>query len=275
MTQATLYRIRKWDDTYENNRTRELREMRWVPVPNKWDGDGFTALMDRDPWKAAAYLGGFLLLLQVASKCSPRGTLLRRNGTPHCPASLSRLTRAPAELFAELMPILADDEIGWLEVIDLNTKTPTTEPPVEPEQRSGAMPLADSTYEKHNPLRILHDCEAMRGITLEQYLMAVRAHSRHVKLAEVATVCTRLAALDGYVAKPGRFWNACLDRWEKDNKEYLLRMTKQDDETEQRIEELAQFIREGGTGLASVERQKREHAKMYGQAMVDEAVRRV
>ncbi len=35
--------IRNWSENFENNRTRDLKEMKWIPVPNKHDGDGYTA----------------------------------------------------------------------------------------------------------------------------------------------------------------------------------------------------------------------------------------
>ena len=41
----TTYRIRDWQRHFENNRTRELKVMAWVPVPNKMDGDGYTELV--------------------------------------------------------------------------------------------------------------------------------------------------------------------------------------------------------------------------------------
>jgi hypothetical protein len=35
----TVYRIRNWSELYENNRTRQLVDMQWVPIPNKHDGN--------------------------------------------------------------------------------------------------------------------------------------------------------------------------------------------------------------------------------------------
>jgi hypothetical protein len=107
-----LYRIKNWDDVYENNRTRELKTLAWVPIPNNHDGDGYTLLVDRK--EGAALLGAWLACVQVASKCDPRGTLLRRGGCPHDSASLSRITRLPKEVFDRLLPI-AEQECKWLE----------------------------------------------------------------------------------------------------------------------------------------------------------------
>jgi len=107
-----LYRVRNWSEHFENNRSREVKDLQWVPIPNKHDGDGYTELMSHGP-AAAAHLGAFVLIVQVASKCNPRGTLMRDGGRPHDCDSLSRLTRCDAEAFDNAIPLLCS--IGWLE----------------------------------------------------------------------------------------------------------------------------------------------------------------
>ena len=114
-----LYSIRNWNTIYENNRTRELKNMAWVPVPNSHDGDGYTELVSRK--NGAALLGAWLVILQVASRCDPRGTLLRRGEKPHTADSLSRITRLPKEIIAEAL-IVCSTEPQWLDVVDFTTK---------------------------------------------------------------------------------------------------------------------------------------------------------
>lgn len=122
---TVTYRIRDWANHFENNRTRELKELRFVIMPNKQDGDGYTELLDHA--NGAAHYGAWCSLVQVASKgqhpaggcgipagcCECRGILLRDGARPHDPASLSRLTRIPAAIFQEVLPRLVT--IGWLE----------------------------------------------------------------------------------------------------------------------------------------------------------------
>jgi len=103
-------RVVDWSSRYENNRTRDLKVMAWVPVPNKLDGDGYTELVDNPD--GAAHLAAWLVCLQVASKCAPRGTLLRDNGEPHTAQSLARISRLPVGVFEAAIPRLL--EIGWL-----------------------------------------------------------------------------------------------------------------------------------------------------------------
>jgi len=110
----TIYAIRDWDKHFENNRTRELKRMAWVPMPNRMDGDGYTELLDHP--HGAAHFGAWCALVEVASRCDPRGTLLRdcsqEGAKPHTPASLARITRIPVEIWKEVLPRLVN--IGWI-----------------------------------------------------------------------------------------------------------------------------------------------------------------
>lgn len=109
-----MLRIRNWDGDYENNRTRELKKLEWVPVPNQLDGDGYTELVDHP--EGAAHLGAWLAIVQIASKCETRGTLSRKGARPHNAASLARISRIPVHVFEDVIPRLM--EIGWLEELD-------------------------------------------------------------------------------------------------------------------------------------------------------------
>lgn len=113
-----MLRVRDWQQ-YEVNRTRELRALRWVPVPNRLDGDAYTSLVDHPD--GAAHFGAWIALLLVASRCDPRGTLSREGaGLPHDPATLSRLTRIRVEVFEAAIPRLL--EIGLLENVNEDSK---------------------------------------------------------------------------------------------------------------------------------------------------------
>lgn len=101
--------IVKWKDKYENNRTRELKKMDWVPVPNRMDGEGYTELVDHP--NGAAHLGGWLAILEIASRQEVRGTI-PQDGAALC-AMLSRISRLPRDLFEELIPRL--QQIEWIE----------------------------------------------------------------------------------------------------------------------------------------------------------------
>lgn len=108
-----IYRIRNWNLRFENNRTRELKRLEWVPMPNKHDGDAFTQIMARSD--GVSIYGIWCLLVQVASRCDARGTLVRDCGKPHDSDSLSRITRAPKDLIDKTLSLLCSDDIKWLE----------------------------------------------------------------------------------------------------------------------------------------------------------------
>jgi hypothetical protein len=114
------YRIRDWDIHFENNRTKELKTLTWIPVPNKHDGDGFTELMSHKD--AMQHYGAWHLIVQVASKCDPRGTLMREGQKPHDSSSLARITRGSKKVFDSAIPRLIS--IGWLEVYETNGSAP-------------------------------------------------------------------------------------------------------------------------------------------------------
>ena len=46
MALVAVLRIKDWSEHFENNRTRELKSLTFVCIPNKLDGDGYTELID-------------------------------------------------------------------------------------------------------------------------------------------------------------------------------------------------------------------------------------
>jgi hypothetical protein len=105
-----VIQIVDWSKHYENNRTRDLVKMQWVPIPNRLDGDGYTELLSHP--NGPAHFGAWCSLLAVASRCGVRGTLLRDGGQPHDVLSLERITRIPSSVWEEALPRLVI--IGWV-----------------------------------------------------------------------------------------------------------------------------------------------------------------
>lgn len=146
MTQ--VLRVTDWDKHFENNRTRDMKFMSWLPVPNKHDGDGFTDLLGRK--NGTALYGAWHLILQVASKCEPRGTLLRDSRTlvrgsaatkiPHTAATIARQSRGDEKVIADAIVALL--EIGWIEwqTIDDNEVTQIPQEGAGKPQEGAAIP---------------------------------------------------------------------------------------------------------------------------------------
>lgn len=109
-----MWRIVDWDEHFENNRSREVKDCKWVAMPNSHDGDGYTELVDHP--NGAAHFGAWCAIVQVASKSLPRGELRRRDGRQfHDAKSLSRITRIEVSVFDEVIPRLI--EMKWIEII--------------------------------------------------------------------------------------------------------------------------------------------------------------
>ncbi len=86
--------------------------MSWVPIPNKHDGDGFRSIMSRKD--GLQIFGAWVLLLEVASKCEPRGRLVRSNGQPHTAESIARMTGARESDLAKAIAYLSSPDVAWL-----------------------------------------------------------------------------------------------------------------------------------------------------------------
>lgn len=107
-----FYRIKN-HSLFEKNRTRELKAPKWVAVPNKQDGDGYTELLDHP--NGGLHYGVWIAVLLVASKSKNRWSLVRDNGEPHSPSSLARMTHFPSSAIEEAISRLV--EVGWLEAV--------------------------------------------------------------------------------------------------------------------------------------------------------------
>ncbi len=122
------YRIRDWDKHFENCASRKLTRLSWVAIPNKTDGEGYTALVDHP--NAGAHLGAWYAIVEAASKQDPRGNL--PGGIPRSiggiSRSLGRMSRLPSELFMEVIPRLI--EIGWIECFQSDTDKSADSPDI-------------------------------------------------------------------------------------------------------------------------------------------------
>lgn len=114
----SAFRVANWVKNFENSKTKELKRLEWVPIPNKMDGAGYTELVDHP--NGAAHLGAWVAILEIASKQDIRGDLpVASTGTA---AALARISRLPLSLFEEVLPRL--QLIGWLEILSQKNQQP-------------------------------------------------------------------------------------------------------------------------------------------------------
>lgn len=138
--QRPLYRIVEWDHHYEvsqSKRAERPEKLAWVAIPNKHDGKGFRRVARQTD--AADLFAAWVLILEVASKCAPRGTLIDSDG--HLNAmDLADKTGFPERIFQRAFHFFTDSENGvrWLEIVaGTETKPAPSEPP---RSRLGAAP---------------------------------------------------------------------------------------------------------------------------------------
>ncbi len=106
-----IIRVRDWEPRYENNRSREMKDTRWFPMPNDLSADSYVELLAHPD--GPAHLGVWTGLLMVASRAKPRGSLVRDDGRPHDSESLALVIRQPSPLVEAAIERLF--KIGLLE----------------------------------------------------------------------------------------------------------------------------------------------------------------
>lgn len=110
---SQCYKVKDWHKHFENAESRKYKSLKWIPVPNKHDGKIFGRLR-RFP-EFPELFAGWILILQVASKCPVRGILADEEG-PLTARDLSDKTGCDEKLFANALSVLSSKEIGWLEI---------------------------------------------------------------------------------------------------------------------------------------------------------------
>ncbi len=112
MSDTITYQIREWSEKYENNRSRELKRIEWFALTNDLGDDRYAELIDHPD--GPAHYGAYVAILCVASRCEPRGVLIRDGDRPHDAASLARLTRFPRAIIDTVIPRLMT--LGLMEI---------------------------------------------------------------------------------------------------------------------------------------------------------------
>lgn len=164
--------IANWDALYENNRTRGMKRLGWVPMPIQHDGSGYCELLDHDD--GMAHFAAWCLLVQVAARCPRRGVLMTDHGRPYTARSLAVRTRGDQATFAAAIPRLV--EIGWLREVEYD---PQAAPAPEPE---AILPAEDlSPLLRAGAAGLQTDAEQWRGLAEEYGMEAVVAVVRAVR----------------------------------------------------------------------------------------------
>jgi len=114
-------RISNWS-LFEKSDSGKCKTMAWVAVPTNHDGLGYLELMSHPD--GIRMIGGWLLILQVASKCPTRGLLVADSGRILGAREIALKTRSnEADIKACIATLL---ENGWLEEVDSSGQHPDT-----------------------------------------------------------------------------------------------------------------------------------------------------
>ena len=112
-----MLRIRNWDKHFETHKTKILKRINWVPMPNAHDDLGYVQIVNHD--NGAAHLGVWLVLVQIASRASERG-YLTQSGKDLGARDIAAISRLPEALIAEAIERLLH-EVNWLEEVSSAT----------------------------------------------------------------------------------------------------------------------------------------------------------
>ena len=203
------YRVKDWSALYENNRTREMKNMQWVPVPIKHDGEGYMEVMSHP--NGLKIFACWILILETAAKSHPRGTLLRRDGTPLGPRSIATKTScADIDAMTEAFAVLSSPQVGWLESFTVKPAVipqECAENPQEPARKGiegkgseGREVVGGAEQENKTTTTTISELpnDPTYG-EMARYLMS--GHREYAKLSEHQIIAA-FAALRGTVAKP-------------------------------------------------------------------------
>lgn len=223
-----LYRIKNWESIYENNRSRTVKDLAWVAIPNRHDGEGYSSIMAHS--RSAEIFAAWILMLQVASRCQPRGSLMRDHGRPHTPQSMALKTRAKPEWFVLALELLTSEEIGWIEAVELpenEALASTHHPPDSP--LTGSCQAGDYRTEQNGMEWNRTEQEGIRPHSTPAVEHNVRRFVKP-KLDEVKLQAAKLGLPSGEAEKffnyyesngwrvgrnPMKSWTAALVNWRK------------------------------------------------------------
>ena len=125
------------------------------------------------------------------------------------------------------------------------------------------LPYGEEIYRNHKGLEILHGSEALKGLTVEQFVQAKKGppqgRSKYLDYGIAFQEIARRADLEGKVTKPGAFVDKQLTYWQKDNKALIAKCKKAQQDREKEINKFADVIEEfaGAETTGDIQRFKR------------------
>lgn len=113
-----IYRIAKWQETFETADSKRYRGLPWVSLPTNMGSNGYQSLLDEFGDDAATYYGAWCALVCAASQAPERGVLASSRKIGYSLGRVSRITGMPAKVFERLYEWALNESVGWLEVVE-------------------------------------------------------------------------------------------------------------------------------------------------------------
>ena len=107
-----VYRVKDWDANFEKAQSRKCVRTHWVALSNKWDGKRYRRVMKHE--RQAEIFAAWVLIVQIASRCEPRGVLQDDEGGLDA-EDMADCTGLSVEAFELALEVLCQPRIGWLE----------------------------------------------------------------------------------------------------------------------------------------------------------------
>jgi hypothetical protein len=112
MSDNPIYKIKDWSANYEKAQSRKCKRTYWIAIPNQWDGKRYRRIMAHP--KQAEIYAAWILMVQIASRCEPRGSLVD-DGIGLDAEDMADSTGLNRESFELAIEVLCQPRIGWLE----------------------------------------------------------------------------------------------------------------------------------------------------------------
>jgi hypothetical protein len=113
-----LLRIKNWNDTHENSRSRACDTLHWVSIPNAFDTPGYIRMVAGKD--GAAIWGAWCAMVMLASRPKDRarrGCLVDDTGTPYTAEDIASITRLPVKTITAAIERARSPSVGWLEEV--------------------------------------------------------------------------------------------------------------------------------------------------------------
>jgi len=142
------HEIRGWNKVFENNKSREILEPKYVAWPVRKDSEGFQHL-SRLPNFLEAF-GLFGLLVQLAARHNPRGILQDDRGDL-TPARIARRYGISLKSVEAAWDSLASEDVAWLVPASADRPAPSAHPPAPPADQAAPSAALSSNPSPPSP----------------------------------------------------------------------------------------------------------------------------